>query len=664
MKIFVNICLIFFLVVVTAFAERVVIPESEVERVGLENILSKPSAKLIRKSKLGVYIFEIELEDLKELGIKEYKVEEKIKLISSLPNDPYVPNGIDDPHYIEKQWSILKTSLDELWDEVTDCTNVIIAVVDTGIDYNHIDLADNIYINENEICDNGIDDDGNGYVDDCLGWDFPNSTDERPDNDPFDDNGHGTHVAGIIGAVGNNEIGISGVCQRAKLLAVKALDKDGSGHDSDVAAGIEYAADRGAKIINLSLEADEEDEELDLTYAAISYAEEKGAIVVIASGNKDLNLDIKKSFPATYSLDFDNVVTVSSSNIEDKIGTQSNFGSITVDIFAPGENIISTYPDDYLAYKTGTSMAAPFISGVVGLLLSFDNTLTPFDVKKRVIASADTVSDLKGLSVSSGRINASKILDNVNRPIILKVYPESFGVSGNEDVRPNLNEPLEIYGELYGALDEVYGVYYNYNGNDSALNFEMVDSNSIKVDTPIVSGDFYIKTLNSSGYSNEVKISPYLNKINLNDAVYAIKPIESKNTDAKIKEILYDDVVDNYTVVGEGFSFYISGDTVSGINIIKSTSTNENSNGAALLKTDNGAIICLEKTDNTYYTSNISTNKDYSFYEVAEICEDKEGSSSSGGGGGCSMSFGAFNNIILLVIAAFLKIFRNYLFIF
>jgi hypothetical protein len=643
MKIFVNICLIFFLVVVAAFAERVVIPESEVERVGLENILSKPSAKLIRKSKLGVYIFEIELEDLKELGIKEYKVEEKTKLISSLPNDPD----------IDKQWSIFKTSLDELWDEVTDCTNVIIAVVDTGIDYNHIDLVDNIYINENEICDNDFDDDGNGYVDDCLGWDFENN-----DNDPLDDNSHGTHVAGIIGAVGDNGIGVSGVCQRARLLAVKALDDKGEGYDYNLADGIIYAVDRGAKIINLSLESDKK---LPFTYEAISYAEEKGAIVVIASGNNSLNLNVTKSFPATYSLDFDNVVTVSSSNEGDKIGTKSNYGSITVDIFAPGENIISTYPDDYLAYKTGTSMAAPFISGVVGLLLSFDNTLTPFDVKKRVIASADTVSDLKGLSVSGGRINASKILDSVNRPIILKVYPESFGVSGDEDVRPNLNEPLEIYG----AVDEVYGVYYNYNGNDNSLNFEKVDSKTIKVHTPIVSGDFYIKTLNSSGYSNEVKISPYLNKINLNNAVYAIEPIESKNSDAKIIEILYDDVVDNYTVVGEGFSFYISGDTVSGINIVKTTSTNANTNGAALLKTDNGAIICLEKKDNTYYTSNISTNKDYSFYEVAEACVDKEGSSSSsGGGGGCSMSFGAFNNIILLIIAAILKIFRNYLFIF
>lgn len=228
MKIFVNVCLIFFLVVVAAFAERVVIPESEVERVGLENILSKPSAKLIRKSKLGVYIFEIELEDLKELGIKEYKIEEKIKFISSLPNDPYVRD----------QWSILKTSLDKLWNEVTDCTDVIIAVVDTGIDYKHIDLADNIYINENEICNNGIDDDGNGYVDDCLGWDFVNSTDDLPDNDPFDDNGHGTHVAGIIGAVGDNRIGVSGICQQAKLLAVKALDEDGNGYDTNLAAGI------------------------------------------------------------------------------------------------------------------------------------------------------------------------------------------------------------------------------------------------------------------------------------------------------------------------------------------------------------------------------------------------------------------------------------------
>jgi subtilisin family serine protease len=488
-------------------------------------------------------------------------------------------------------------------------------------------------------------------VDDCYGWDFENN-----DNDPLDDNSHGTHVAGIIGAVGDNGIGVSGVCQQAKLLAVKVLDNNGEGEDSNLADGIIYAADKGAKIINLSLESDKR---LLLTYDAISYAEEKGAIVVIASGNNSLNLDVTKIFPAAYSLDFDNVVTVSNSNEEDKIGTESNYGSITVDIFAPGENIISTYPDDMLASKTGTSMAAPFISGIVGLLLSRDNTLTPFDVKKRVIASTDSVFELKGLSVSSGRINASKILDSVNRPIILKVYPESFGV--DEDVMPNLNEPLEIYG----AVDGVYGVYYNYNGNDRQLNFEKVDSKTIKVHTPIVSGDFYIKTLNSSGYSNEVKISPYLNKINLNNAVYAIKPIESKNSDAKIKKILDDDVVDNYTVVGEGFSFYISGDTVSGINIVKTTSTNANTNGAALLKTDNGAIICLEKKDNTYYTSNISTNKDYSFYEVAESCVDKEGSSSSsGGGGGCAMSFGAFNNIILLVIAAFLKILRNYLFIF
>ena len=149
MKIFVNICLVLLLMVSVAFAERVVIPESEVERVGLENILNKPSAKLIGKSKLGVYIFEIHLEDLKELGIKEYKVEKKKKLISSLPNDLF----------ISEQWSVSKTSLDKLWDSITDCSEVIIAVVDTGIDYNHIDLIENIYQKENEICDNDQDDD-------------------------------------------------------------------------------------------------------------------------------------------------------------------------------------------------------------------------------------------------------------------------------------------------------------------------------------------------------------------------------------------------------------------------------------------------------------------------------------------------------------------------
>lgn len=388
----------------------------------------------------------------------------------------------------------------------------------------------------------------------------------------------------------------------------------------------------------------------------------KGAIVVIASGNKNLNLDVTKSFPAAYSLDFDNVVTVSSSNIEDNIGTISNFGSITADIFAPGENIISTYPDDKLAYKTGTSMAAPFISGVVGLLLSRDSTLTPFDVKKRVIASADTVSELKGLSVSGGRINASKILDETGKPVIVKVFPESYGVDGSDSLRPMLNELIELYGDF----DGVYQVFYN----NQELSFTKAGINTINVNTPLVSGDFYIKVLNSYGYSNEVKISPYINKIilNSNDSNTSDEDLLSYSIESgsgatiEIREILDDDMVDNYTVVNKGIKFYIkSSNNTENITINKSSAAANSIAVDALLRTDSGAVICLEKSGDTYYKNNISSNSSYSFYEVAEACQEKE--ASSGKGGGCSMSFGAFNNIILLIVGAFLRLIRNYLFV-
>ena len=647
MKIFVNICLVLLLMVSVAFAERVVIPESEVERVGLENILNKPSAKLIGKSKLGVYIFEIHLEDLKELGIKEYKVEKKKKLISSLPNDLF----------ISEQWSVSKTSLDKLWDSITDCSEVIIAVVDTGIDYNHIDLIENIYQKENEICDNDQDDDGNGYVDDCIGWDF-----ENDDNDPFDDSSHGTHVAGIIGAVGNNNIGVSGVCQKVKLLNVKVLDKNGDGYDSNVALGIVYAVDSGAKVVNLSLESSKL---LPMTYNAISYAEEKNVIVVMAAGNADQDIDIKKIYPAVHSLDFDNAITVGNSNIEDKRGTKSDFGSISTDIFAPGENIISTYPDDKVSNKTGTSMAAPFISGVVGLLLSYNdnlNRLSFFDVKKRIISSADSISTLKGLSIAGGRINASKILDETGKPVIVKVFPGSYGVDGSDSLRPMLNELIELYGDF----DGVYQVFYN----NQELSFTKAGINTKNVNTPLVSGDFYIKVLNSYGYSNEVKISPYINKIILNsngsntsDEDLLSYSIESgSGATIEIREILDDDMVDNYTVVNKGIKFYIkSSNNTENITINKSSTAANSIAVDALLRTDSGAIICLEKSGDTYYKNNISTNSSYSFYEVAEACQEKE--ASSGGGGGCSMSFGAFNNIILLIVGAFLRLIRNYLFV-
>jgi hypothetical protein len=288
--------------------------------------------------------------------------------------------------------------------------------------------------------------------------------------------------------------------------------------------------------------------------------------------------------------------------------------------------------------------------------------LSFFDVKKRIISSADSISTLKGLSIAGGRINASKILDETGKPVIVKVFPGSYGVDGSDSLRPMLNELIELYGDF----DGVYQVFYN----NQELSFTKAGINTINVNTPLVSGDFYIKVLNSYGYSNEVKISPYINKIILNsngsntsDEDLLSYSIESgSGATIEIREILDDDMVDNYTVVNKGIKFYIkSSNNTENITINKSSTAANSIAVDALLRTDSGAVICLEKSGDTYYKNNISSNSSYSFYEVAEACQEKE--ASSGGGGGCSMSFGAFNNIILLIVGAFLRLIRNYLFV-
>lgn len=236
---------------------------------------------------------------------------------------------------------------------------ITIAVIDTGIDYNHLDLAANIYSNAGEIAGDGIDNDGNGYIDDFRGWDFVNN-----DNNPLDDNGHGTHVAGIAGAIEGNSRGIAGIASLAKLMAVKVLDSAGSGAINGVINGIKYAADMGAKVINMSLGIAKRFLSSSLLTSfqdAVNYALNKGAIIFAAAGNE--GTDSRKTAPAGLT----NTIAISATNSSNKAPYWSN---TYADFAAPGADIGSTYLNNQYVYMSGTSMASPIGAGIGALLYS------------------------------------------------------------------------------------------------------------------------------------------------------------------------------------------------------------------------------------------------------------------------------------------------------
>ena len=234
----------------------------------------------------------------------------------------------------------------EAWDITTGSANVIIAVVDSGVAYDHPDLLPNMWTNPGETPNDGIDNDGNGFVDDVYGADFVMS-----DGDPMDLAEHGTHVAGTIAAKGNNASGITGVMQTARIMAVRVLNASGSGTTADIAAGIQYAVAKGAKVINASFGGSG----CSLTqYNAISAANNAGVLFVAAAGNETNDNDVTLSFPAGFTVQqncggtttaaLSNVIAVAAVDQNDQLASFSNYGATTVQVAAPGTNIYSTKP--------------------------------------------------------------------------------------------------------------------------------------------------------------------------------------------------------------------------------------------------------------------------------------------------------------------------------
>jgi subtilisin family serine protease len=279
--------------------------------------------------------------------------------------------------------------------------NIVIAVIDTGVDYSHPDLQENILINEKERNGlKGVDDDGNGFVDDIYGYNF-----SKNNSNPMDDNMHGTHVAGIIGA-SHNSFGIHGVMNEVSILPVKFMDKKGRGDLAGAIKAVNYALARGAKILNNSWGALKKSE---ILQEIIERSNEQGVIFVAAAGNNYANNDIYPRYPANH--ESDNLISVAAINPENRLTGFSCYGPRTVHVAAPGRNIISTTPKNEYKVLSGTSMAAPYVAGAIGLLLSKFPTLTPLEIREKLIRTSTPVEHLVGRISSEGRINISELLE-------------------------------------------------------------------------------------------------------------------------------------------------------------------------------------------------------------------------------------------------------------
>jgi subtilisin family serine protease len=344
------------------------------------------------------------------------------------PNYAYHASVIPSDPYYSKQWYLERIRAPLAWDRIRETPKVIIAVIDTGVQINHPDLAANIWTNPAEIAGNGVDDDHNGFIDDVHGWDFVNDV---PDPSPKFEDGfteagvmHGTIVAGVIAAVGSNGAGITGITWQAQIMPLKVLDDKGEGRTSDVIRAIDYAINNKASIINLSFVGLDYSRGL---YEAIARAHDAGVIVVAAAGNEQsqgqgYNLDETPMYPACDDGTDNMVIGVAATDAIDQKASFSSYGSRCVDIAAPGvgffstavfaptEQINNSYFDQYYGgYWSGTSMATPVVAGVLALLEGANPGAKSPQIKDILLATADDISrlnpDYQG-KLGRGRVNA------------------------------------------------------------------------------------------------------------------------------------------------------------------------------------------------------------------------------------------------------------------
>ena len=334
----------------------------------------------------------------------------------------------------------------EAWAITTGSKNVLVGITDTGIDETHPDLAANIWTNPGETgldanghdkATNGIDDDGDGYVDDVHGWDFVNE-----DNNPHDDQNHGTHCAGTIGAVGNNGKGVTGVCWNVSLVALKFLDGSGSGATSDAVEAQLYATAIGCDLTSNSWGGADYSQALK---DAIDAAGVSGRLFVAAAGNSSANNDVTANYPSNYSSA--NIIAVAATDMSDGLASFSCYGAASVDLGAPGVNIYSCKPGGLYQFLSGTSMATPHVAGACALLKAANPLLTGAQIKAAILANVDPVAALAGKTVSGGRLNLYRAVTAVTG-IIVTAPAITITENGDGDGLLNPGEQAVVVASL------------------------------------------------------------------------------------------------------------------------------------------------------------------------------------------------------------------------
>lgn len=329
--------------------------------------------------------------------------------LSEISNEP---SALFNDPAIKQAWGLKKSDAGRAWSVTKGSKKVVVAIIDTGIDEKHEDLQGNLWQNPGETgldakgknkATNGIDDDGNGFIDDVHGWNFVSSNNKLDDN-----HGHGTHIAGIIGAEAGNHKGISGISPEVSLMVLKYFDPKVPNNDNlkNTVSSIEYAVRMGAHIINYSGGGTDFSQE---EHDAIEKAEAKGILFVAAAGNERSNSDKFHYYPADYQLK--NIISVTAIDPTTEVLSSSNYGTETVDIAAPGQNILSCLPQNTYGLMTGTSQATAFVTGAAVLVMAHKNLYNnAVEIKKYILATGDSTSSLVGKTRTSRQLNLFKAL--------------------------------------------------------------------------------------------------------------------------------------------------------------------------------------------------------------------------------------------------------------
>jgi len=403
----------------------------------------------IRRSGIQLWDFNADSSAQMEEVVKQLLSDPLIEYVE--PNYPLYALGVPNDERFDELWGLRNQGqstgtpdadidADDAWEIETGSTEVVVAVIDTGVDYNHPDLRNNMWINSGEVPENGLDDDGNGYVDDVYGYDFANN-----DGDPFDDNRHGTHCAGTIGAEANNGIGVAGVSQRVSVMPVKFLGGGGRGSTYGAVQSIHYAVDNGAVILSNSWGGGGASQALE---DAISYANDRGVLFVAAAGNKYSNNDIFPNFPSNY--DIPNVLAVAATDRSDEKARFSSYGKETVHLGAPGVEILSSTPEGQYGFLSGTSMATPHVAGAAALLKAYNPEISGQEMKALLIDSVDRIDSMAATTISGGRLNVFRALQNATPQWVMISSPASGSIA------PAQGAEIELLIDSTGLSSEVY----------------------------------------------------------------------------------------------------------------------------------------------------------------------------------------------------------------